>query len=142
VSVTQAGRPGQETAQAPPQRTPAVAASFAVAGWFVPGLGHALAGRWGRGITFFLIVAAMLITGYLQRGYVFSANFKDAFGLLGFLADIGNGILYFTWKLFETAGPDTARAAGDYGTRFIATAGVLNVLTAFDAYAVAIGEKD
>jgi hypothetical protein len=115
---------------------------FAIAGWLVPGLGHLLAGRWGRGIVFFLAVAAMLITGYLQRGFVFSTNFKDAFGLLGFLADIGNGILYFVWKVFETAGPDTARAAGDYGTRFIATAGVLNLLTVFDAYAVAIGEKD
>lgn len=129
---------------APSQRrySPPTAAAFAVAGWFVPGLGHLLAGRWGRGAIFFVIVVTMLLTGFLQRGFVFTGNFKDAFGLLGFLADIGNGVLYFTAKLIETAGPDTARASGDYGTRFVATAGVLNLLTAFDAYAVAIGEKD
>ncbi len=129
-------------APAPRRYSPPVAVGFAVAGWFVPGLGHLLAGRWGRGAIFFLIVVTMLVTGFLQRGYVFSTNFKDAFGLLGFLADIGNGVLYFTSKLIETAGPDTARASGDYGTRFVATAGVLNLLAAFDAYAVAIGEKD
>lgn len=131
-----------EPARSHRRYSPPVAAGFAIAGWFVPGLGHMLSGRWGRAGIFFVIVVAMLVTGFLQRGYVFSTNFKDAFGLLGFLADIGNGVLYFTSKLIETAGPDTARASGDYGTRFVATAGVLNLLTAFDAYAVAVGEKE
>ncbi len=118
------------------------AAAFALAGWLVPGLGHVLAGRKGRGLVYFLAVAAMALTGYAQRGFVFSPHFHDAFGLLGFLADLGAGAFYFTAKLFETAGPDIARAMGDYGTRFIATAGVLNVLVALDAYGIAIGEKD
>ena len=124
------------------RRSPGVAAGFAFAGWLVPGLGHFLAGRRGRGAIYFLIVAAMVITGFLQRGYVFSPHFKDAFSLLGFLADIGTGVFYFTAKTFEIGGPDIARAAGDYGTRFIATAGVLNVLIALDAYSISIGEKD
>lgn len=118
------------------------AAVFALAGWLVPGLGHVLAGRKARGVVYFLIVAAMALTGYAQRGFVFSPHFHDAFGLLGFLADLGAGAFYFAAKVFETAGPDIARAAGDYGTRFIATAGVLNVLFALDAYAVSIGEKE
>jgi hypothetical protein len=123
-------------------RKPGVAAGFAFAGWLVPGLGHVLAGRWGRGLIYFLAVAAMVITGFLQRGFVFSPHFKDPFGLLGFLADAGTGIFYFTAKIFEIGGPDIARASGDYGTRFIATAGVLNVLIALDAYSTAIGEKE
>lgn len=113
-----------------------------VAGWFIPGLGHGLEGRWGRGAIYFCVVAAMVVTGYLQRGFVFSPHFSDAFGFLGFIADLGAGIFYFASKLFETAGPNIARAAGDYGTRFIATAGVLNLLCALDAFAISLGEKD
>jgi len=124
------------------RRNPGMAAGIALAGWLVPGLGHVLAGRWGRGVIYFLTVAALAITGFLQRGFVFSPHFTNAFGLLGFLADIGAGVFYFSAKIFELGGPDIARAAGDYGTRFIATAGVLNMLIAFDAYAISIGEKD
>lgn len=113
-----------------------------IAGWLVPGLGHLLKGRWGRGIVFFLAVGALAVTGYLQRGFVFSPHFSDAFGLLGFVADAGAGIFYFAAKWIETAGPDISRAAGDYGTRFIATAGVLNVLCALDAFAISRHERD
>lgn len=118
------------------------AVGVGIAGWLVPGLGHGLTGRWGRGAIYFCAVAAMVLTGYLQRGFVFSPHFSDAFGLLGFIADLGTGMFYFVWKLFEAAGPNIARAAGDYGTRFIATAGVLNMLCALDAFAIARGEKD
>lgn len=124
------------------RHNPVAAAGIALIGWLVPGLGHVLAGRWGRGAIYFLTVAALAITGFLQGGFVFSPHFTDAFSLLGFLADIGAGVFYFAAKIFEFGGPDIARAAGDYGTRFIATAGVLNMLIALDAYALAIGEKD
>jgi hypothetical protein len=122
--------------------TPMKGVAAGLAGWLVPGLGHVVVGRWGRGVVYFCAVTAMVVTGYLQRGLVFSPHFTDAFGLLGFIADLGTGVFYFIWKLFETGGPDIARAAGDYGTRFIATAGVLNMLCALDALAIGIGEKD
>jgi hypothetical protein len=37
--------------------------------------------------------------------------------------------------------PDLSRAAGDYGTRFFAAAGALNLLCAFDAYAIGTARK-
>lgn len=123
-------------------RKPSVAFAFAVAGWFIPGLGQVLAGKWGRGIVFFCAVACMVLTGYFQRGFVFSNQFNEPFGLLGFVADASSGIFYLMARVFEVNGPNIARAAGDYGTRFIATGGVLNLLAVFDAYAVAIGERD
>jgi hypothetical protein len=64
------------------------------------------------------------------------------FGLLGFLADLGAGIFYFAARWIETAGPDLSRAIGDYGTRFIATAGVLNMLCALDVFAIAMRERN
>jgi hypothetical protein len=44
--------------------------------------------------------------------------------------------------VFERAGPDVSRAAGDYGTRFIAAAGIVNLIAIFDAYEIATGRKN
>jgi len=60
---------------------------------------------------------------------------------VGFLADAGSGMFYLLARFFETAGPEIGRAAGDYGTRFIAAAGVVNLIAAFDAYEIAAGRR-
>jgi hypothetical protein len=112
-----------------------------VAAWFVPGLGHALLGRWGRALSFFVAVGGLAITGYLTRGQVFPPNSDDPFGTVGFLADAASGVFYPMAHFFETSGPEIGRAAGDYGTRFIAAAGIVNVLGVFDAYEIARGRR-
>ena len=43
--------------------------------------------------------------------------------------------------LIEKAGPDVSRAAGDYGTRFVAAAGMVNLLAMLDAYGIALGRR-
>jgi hypothetical protein len=43
--------------------------------------------------------------------------------------------------LFEKTGPDVSRAAGDYGTRFVAAAGIVNLLSVLDAFRIAAGSK-
>jgi hypothetical protein len=119
-----------------------VAAPFiAVAAWIVPGLGHVVQRRWGRALVFFLSVGGLAITGYLLRGNTFSARTSDPFSMLGFFADAGSGMFYFLARFFESAGPDVSRAAGDYGTRFIAAAGIVNLLSVFDAYEIALGRR-
>ncbi len=112
-----------------------------VAAWFVPGLGHALLGRWGRALAFFVAAGGLAITGYLMRGQVFPPNSDDPFGTVGFLADAASGVFYPLAHFFETSGPEIGRAAGDYGTRFIAAAGIVNVLGVFDAYEIARGRR-
>jgi hypothetical protein len=137
----------REAPQAPP--APSVEADnsikalivFALA-WIIPGSGHLVLAKWGRALIYFAAVGALVMTGYLLRGNVFSWASDDPFSSLGFLADLGSGIFYFFAHNIEKLGPDVSRAAGDYGTRFIATAGVLNLLCAFDAYEVARGRKD
>jgi hypothetical protein len=111
------------------------------AGWLVPGLGHLLLHRWGRALVFFVGVGALATTGLALRGNIFSASSGDAFDMLGFFADFGAGIFYFVSKFIEHGGPDVSRAAGDYGTRFFATAGVLNLLCVLDAHEIARGRK-
>jgi hypothetical protein len=119
----------------------ALALFAAVAAWLVPGLGHLLLGRWGRALVFFAAVGGLVVTGYWLRGNVFPPHSGDSFGTLGFLADAGTGAFYYFSRLFETAGPDVSRAAGDYGTRFIAAAGVVNVLAVLDVIEIATGGR-
>ena len=118
-----------------------LAVAIGFAGWMLPGLGHALQKMWGRGLAVFLSVGALVILGVGMRGNVFSSRGEDAFATLGYLADLGSGSFYLFARAMESAGPDVSHSTGDYGTRFIATAGVLNLLAALHAYEAARGRK-
>jgi hypothetical protein len=118
-----------------------IAVLVAVAAWAVPGLGHVITRRWIRGLIFFACAGGLALTGFALRGNVFPQHSTDPFGALGFLADASSGIFYFLAHTMEKAGPDVSRAAGDYGTRLIAAAGVLNLLGVADAYEIAMGRR-
>ena len=128
---------------APPQdsRREAMAFLIGAAGWLVPGLGHAILKMWGRAAACFLTVGLLVLFGAGMRGNVFNSNGNDAFDTLGYIADMGAGTFYFVARSLETNGPDVSHADGDYGTRFLAAAGVLNLLAALHAYEVARGRK-
>jgi len=119
----------------------ALALFAAVVAWLVPGLGHLLLGRWGRALLFFVSVAGLVISGFLLRGNVFPPHSSDPFGALGYVADAATGVFYYFSRFFEAAGPDVSRAAGDYGTRFIAAAGVVNILAVLDVIEIATGRR-
>jgi len=131
------------TLAAPPQysRSETIAFVIGAAGWLVPGLGHVLMKMWGRAAACFLTVGILVILGTAMRGNVFSSSGSDAFDSLGYLADLGTGTFYFVARSLETKGPDVSHAGGDYGTRFLAAAGVLNLLAALHAYEAARGRK-
>src|ERR1700730_3900001 len=111
-----------------------VAFFIGAAGWLVPGLGHALLRMWGRAAVCFLLIGLLVIFGAGMRGNVFNSNGNDAFDKLGYIADLGAGAFYLVARTLETNGPDVSHADGDYGTRFLAAAGVLNLLAALHAY--------
>jgi hypothetical protein len=121
--------------------SPARAVAVALAGWLVPGLGHALLKMWGRALAILLTVGCLVYVGAGMRGNIFGAGGEDAFARLGYFADLGSGSFYFAARGLEAAGPDVSHADGDYGTRFLATAGVLNLLAALHAYEAARGRK-
>jgi hypothetical protein len=133
----------EQTTMAPQQdsRRETLAVIVAVAGWLVPGLGHALLKMWGRALTCFVTVGVLVIVGTGMRGNLFRSTGNDAFDSLGYLADLGTGTFYLAAKSLEADGADVSHAGGDYGTRFLATAGVLNLLAALHAYEAARGRK-
>jgi hypothetical protein len=117
------------------------AIAIGVAGWLVPGLGQALQKMWGRAVACFLTVGALVFLGAGMRGNVFTSRGSDAFDSLGYLADLGTGSFYAVARSLEANGSDVSHAGGDYGTRFMAAAGVLNLLAALHAYEAARGRK-
>ncbi len=118
-----------------------LAIAIGVAGWLVPGLGQALQKMWGRAVACFLTVGALVFLGAGMRGNVFTSRGSDAFDSLGYLADLGTGSFYMVARSLEANGSDVSHADGDYGTRFMAAAGVLNLLAALHAYEAARGRK-
>jgi len=122
-------------------KSEAVALLFGVAGWLVPGLGHALQKMWGRAVACLLTIGLLVFVGAKMRGNLFSSSGNDAFDSLGYIADLGTGSFYLVAKSLEKDGADVSHADGDYGTRFLATAGVLNLLAALHAYEAARGRK-
>jgi len=124
-----------------PAPSAARAVAVALAGWLLPGLGHALLKMWGRALAIFLTVGFLVYLGAGMRGNVFEPGGEDAFARLGYVADAGTGSFYFVARALEISGSDVSHADGDYGTRFLATAGVLNLLAALHAYEAARGRK-
>jgi hypothetical protein len=128
-----------EPAGAPRERVnPLLAVIAAAVGWAVPGLGHLILRRWAKAVVYFLAVGALVVTGMLMRGNTFHSGGGDAFDTLGFVADVGSGVFYFLAPDIDAAGPDVGHAAGDYGTRLIAAAGVLNMLCVLEAFEIGL----
>ena len=117
------------------------ASTYALAAWIAPGLGHLLQRSWMKAGAFFIAVAGLAGFGYAMRGAVFAPGSDGPLGTLGFLADIGCGGIYVLLRFFGSAGADLSHAAGDYGSRLIAAAGIVNVLAMIDAFETAARRK-
>ena len=61
--------------------------------------------------------------------------------ILGFLGDLGTGLLYVVARSMDWGQGAVHRDTADYGTKFIIVAGLLNIVSAVDAYHIASGKK-
>jgi hypothetical protein len=115
-------------------------------GWLVPGGGHLLLRRTGRGLLLLVSITLMFLFGLMMRGNFFQPQTGDLLTTLintgGFVGDLCAGLLYMLSVAFGYNQPDMAGAVHDYGTKFLVTAGLLNVLAMVDAYDIAAGRKN
>jgi hypothetical protein len=116
-----------------------------VLGWLVPGGGHLLLKRRGRGLLLLLSITLMFLLGLMMRGAFFQPQTGDLLTTLintgGFVGNVCSGLLYMLSVAFGYNQPDMAGAVHDYGTKFLVAAGLLNVLAMVDAYDIAAGRK-
>jgi hypothetical protein len=112
-----------------------------ILGWLLPGAGHLMLRKWYRALLLFVSVIAMFVLGILMQGKVYSPNTGDILDMLGFVGDVGSGILYFAAQILDLGRGAIHIAVADYGTKFIIVAGLLNIMAAIDAHHIAIGKK-
>jgi len=112
-----------------------------VAGWLVPGAGHALLGKWIRAALLMASILGMFAIGVALQGKLYSPNTGEPLDILGFLGDLGAGVLYGVGRLLGWGQAPVLTAVADYGTKFIVVAGLLNVVAAVDAHSLASGRK-
>jgi hypothetical protein len=114
--------------------------------WLVPGGGHLLLKRTGRGLLLMAAITSMFVCGLMMRGAMFQPESGDLLTTLintgGFIGDLASGILYLLSQWLGYAQPDMAGAVHDYGTKFLVTAGLLNILAMVDTFEIAIKRKD
>jgi TM2 domain-containing membrane protein YozV len=112
-----------------------------LAGWLVPGAGHFLLRKPVRGLLLFGSIVAMFFIGIALQGKIYQPNTGDLLDILGFLGQLGAGLLYAFARMFDWGHASVQIALADYGTKFIVVAGLLNVVAAVDAHSLANGRK-
>ena len=112
-----------------------------VAGWLVPGAGHALLGKWVRAVLLMVSIVGMFAIGIALAGKVYSPNTGEPLDMLGFVGDLGSGVLYLLARMLGWGQAPALVAVADYGTKFIVVAGLLNIVAAVDAHSLASGRK-
>src|SRR5215470_28360 len=110
-------------------------------GWLIPGAGHLIQKRWGRGVLLMLSIFAMFLIGLALQGRIYKPNGGDILDILGFVGDIGAGGLYIVTRAMDWGQGAIAHATADYGTKYLIVAGLLNFIAVADAYHIAIGKK-
>ena len=112
-----------------------------VAGWMIPGLGHLMQGKWIRAVLLFVSITCMFSLGLAMHGKIYSANSGELLDMLGFVGDLGNGILYVLSAFLGWGQNVVQVVTADYGTKFIVVAGLLNFVSAVDAHSLRLGRK-
>ncbi len=111
-----------------------------IVGWLIPGAGHFLVGKWGRGAVLAASILSMFALGLAMQGHLYS-NAHEILEMLGMAGDLGNGLLYFMGRAMGLGTGQVTVTVADYGTRFIVVSGLLNVIAAVDAHNLRTGRK-
>jgi hypothetical protein len=112
-----------------------------LAGWLVPGLGHVLQKRHWRGAVFFVSIGVLTAIGLSMGGRIYTFQTENPLTILAFFADLGNLVVYALARVLSFGQGAMERATFEFGTTYVAGAGLLNYLIAIDAYDIARGKK-
>ncbi|HLY62506.1 MAG TPA: DUF6677 family protein [Terriglobia bacterium] len=112
-----------------------------IAAWLIPGCGHYILAKKGRALILGITIIVMFLFGLVMKGEFYAMEPGAYLKSLGFLGELCVGAAMPVAKFFGYPGGDPFFVSGDYGTAFLITAGMLNVLAILDAYDIAMGRK-
>jgi hypothetical protein len=125
-------------APAPPGR----ALPAALLAWAIPGAGHLYLRRPARAAIFFALVIAALVLGAALDGNLYRTLRGQPLATLATLASMGAGAPYFVLRYGFGHQGDPVSWGYEYGTAFLLTAGLMNLLLVLDAWDIARGHKE
>jgi TM2 domain-containing membrane protein YozV len=128
-------------AATPTNRSSTLGYAALALGWLIPGAGHLLVRRPLRGLLLFLSITSMFVLGVAMQGKLYAPNTGEILNILGFIGDLGAGLLYIVARALDYGHAAVQIATADYGTKFAVVAGLLNFISAIDAHNIAIGRK-
>lgn len=109
--------------------------------FLVPGAGHLLLGRRARALAFCLLVSASLAIGVGLQGNLYRVVPNQPLTVLATLGSMGMGVAYFVLR-FSVGYQGSIVAPGyEYGTAFLLTAGLMNLLLVLDVWDIGRGRK-
>jgi len=118
------------------------AAVAVLSAWLVPGLGHVYLKRPLRGAVFFVLVVASILIGCHLEGNLYQVVAGQPLTLLATFASMGMGFVYFLLRYALHYQGNIMGAGYEYGTAFLLTAGLMNLLLVLDAWDIVRGKKE
>ena len=138
--MTDAGSRTEHTSEESQQLSARTVATL-LAAWLVPGSGHLMLGRRRRGVLFFVIVLAAIAVGCLLEGNLYRVLPNQPLTILATLGSMGMGTPYFILRFIFGYQGNIVAAGYEYGSAFLLTAGLMNLLLILDAWDIVRGRK-
>jgi hypothetical protein len=113
------------------------AVALALLAWSVPSAGHFALGRRRRAAVFALVIAAALFTGVALDGNLYRPVEGQPLTRLATLGAMGMGAPYFVLRQGLGYEGDATSAGYEYGTAFLLSAGLMNLLLVLDVWDLA-----
>ena len=110
--------------------------------WLVPGLGHIYLKRRLRGLAFFVLVIVSMLVGCSLEGNLYRVVPGQPLTILATLGSMGMGFPYFVLRYALHYQGNIMGAGYEYGTAFLLTAGLMNLLLVLDAWDIVRGKKE
>jgi hypothetical protein len=110
--------------------------------WLVPGLGHVFLKRAARGAVFFVLVLITIGIGCGLQGNLYRPMQGQLLSYLATLGSMGAGIPYFVLRYGMHYEGQQEAPGFEYGTAFLLTAGLMNLLLVLDVWDIGSGKKE
>ena len=125
-----------------PELPPAQLVMAMALAFLVPGLGHLYLRRLTRGVIFIVLVALAIGIGCNLQGNLYVPVQHQPLTYLATWASMGMGIPYFALRYGMHYEGEPSAAGFDYGTTFLLTAGLMNLLLVLDVWDIGTGKKE
>lgn len=126
----------------PPARPAGHPVVAMLSAWLVPGLGHFYLKRRLRGLAFFVLVIASMLIGVRLEGNLYQVVAGQPLTILATLGSMGMGFPYFLLRYGLHYQGNVMGAGYEYGTAFLLTAGLMNLLLVLDTLDIVRGKKE